>query len=833
MRSIIVHGHFYQPPRENPWTGAVDHEDSARPYHDWNERVHAECYRPNAFARIVDSRGRPVQIVNNYANISFNFGPTLLSWLEERHPETYARILEADRTSVRRRGGHGNAIAQVYSHPILPLLGGRDRLTQIHWGIADFRHRFGRAPEALWLPETACNDATLSDLIGAGLRFVILSPYQAERVRPLADGEWVSVADGSIDPREPYRYYHRDGSGRSIAIFFYDANAARAVAFEGALGSSQTLIDRLELGLGEGGTLVNAATDGESYGHHYRFGDRALAYALEVLARERALRPTNYGEFLAGNPPRREVEIKAGPNGEGTAWSCAHGVGRWYRDCGCQTGGEEGWNQAWRGPLRAAFDLLRDAAAAHFEAGGGELFRDLWAARDAYIGVILAPSRRESFLRRHCGRHLGDDEQVRALKLLEMQRNAMLMYTSCGWFFADISGLESVQVMKYAGRVLDLMDELDLAAPLEKFLERLGEAKSNIAAMGNGADVYRRLVGPCRVAPARLAAHLAICGLGREGEEEGTVGDNRFRQELCRKQQNGRLTMATSRLKLTLGATGERRDYAAAALHLGGLDFYAALRPFAGVNRFKGAADRLSQSFRTASLPALLRLVQGEFGPDEYGFNDMLSDGRRSVSEMVFGRLLEGFAAQFMRLYEDNRRLVEMLHEAGFELPAELRQVTEFALGRRFEEEVSRQKRSHDPAAYVGALEIAQEVAHYGYRIDRSRAERSFEEMIREAARRALDESSAENLSAVIGLIELAGKLGVEPSLEEAQEMLFDRVSAGGAALSEKLVELAAALKFAPDFLRRLEPAAKEGGAGSSDASAPKAAPGVSAGQAH
>ena len=380
--ALVIHGHFYQPPRENPWTEMIDREPSARPFHDWNERIHSECYRPNAYARIVDSYGRVERIVNNYADISFNFGPTLLSWLERQHPVTYWRIIEADRTSVGTRKGHGNAIAQGYNHVILPLCNARDQLTQVRWGISDFRQRFGRQPESLWLPETACNDATLGVLIDEGLGYVILSPHQAERVRPLGASAWQSVIDGSVNPTVPYKYFHRDGSGRSIAIFFYDGQISKSIAFDGLLASSHMLIDRCERAAAGGAPLVNVATDGESYGHHFHFGDRGLAYALEVEAAAHGFRVTNYGEFLAENPPTWEAEIKQGPEGEGTAWSCAHGVGRWTRDCSCHAGAPEGWTQKWRAPLRAALNYLRDEAARAYAEQGGELFRDPWRARD-------------------------------------------------------------------------------------------------------------------------------------------------------------------------------------------------------------------------------------------------------------------------------------------------------------------------------------------------------------------------------------------------------------------------------------------------------------------
>ncbi|HKP73340.1 MAG TPA: DUF3536 domain-containing protein, partial [Pyrinomonadaceae bacterium] len=506
--ALVIHGHFYQPPRENPWTDAIEHQPGARPFDNWNERVHSECYRPNAYARIIDNYGRVERIVNNYSLINFNFGATLLAWLERFHPDTYARVIEADRASVSRRGGHGNAIAQGYHHAILPLCNERDMRTEIRWGLADFRYRFGREPESLWLPETACNDTTLGALIDEGLKYVILSPFQAERVRPVGSDLWLSIIDGQIDTTVPYRYSHADGSGRSLAIFFYDGHIAKAIAFDGALASSHMLLDRFERGARtDGGRIVHVATDGESYGHHFKFGDRGLAYALEVEAEARGFRVTNYGEFLARHEPEFEVEIKAGVGGEGTAWSCAHGVGRWARDCSCHAGAPEGWNQKWRAPLRRALNYVRDEAAQVFEELGGELFRDAWGARDAYVEVLVDPQAdREEFLTRQAGRHLSPEEQRRALTLLELQRSSLLMFTSCGWFFNDISGIETVQVMKYAARALDFLAELKLPSPRARFLELLAEAESNVAGRGNGADIFRERVETARVTPQRIAA---------------------------------------------------------------------------------------------------------------------------------------------------------------------------------------------------------------------------------------------------------------------------------------------------------------------------------------
>jgi alpha-amylase/alpha-mannosidase (GH57 family) len=481
--ALIFHGHFYQPPRENPWTGEVEPEVSAAPYHDWNERIHAECYAANAAAAVGE------HTVNNYAHISFNFGPTLLSWLEKHHPATYALILAADRESARLRSGHGNAIAQAYGHAILPLCNERDRVTQVVWGVVDFRHRFGRQPESMWLPETAVNDATLDVLIEQGLRYVILAPSQAWRFRAIGDDEWHDVVDGSIDASRAYSYFHRDGSARSIAIFFYNGPLARAIAFEKALTSSERLVGMIKSAAG-GKAMVNVAIDGETYGHHFKFGDLCLAHVLEVEAPREGFWITNYGEFLDRYPPQYEVSVKSGPHDEGTACSCAHGVSRWVRNCGCHTGGESGWNQEWRGPLRLALNYLHDRAAEGFEELGRKLFKNPWTARNAYIDVLLKRCSPADFLAQHSRHPLSPADEVRAFTLLEMQRNALLMFTSCGWFFYDISGIETIQVMKYAARVIELCDQLGLPSHRKAFLNMLAEARSNVAEKGTGADIY-------------------------------------------------------------------------------------------------------------------------------------------------------------------------------------------------------------------------------------------------------------------------------------------------------------------------------------------------------
>lgn len=459
---ICIHGHFYQPPRENAWLEVIEQQESARPYHDWNERINFECYAPNAAARILDETGWIVKIRNNYNRISFNFGPTLLSWLEVNDPETYALILQADRTSQRRYGGHGNALAQVYSHLIMPLANYRDKVTQVYWGIRDFVHRFGRYPEGMWLAETAVDTETLEVLAAHDIRFTILAPHQAAAVRQLGEEHWTPVNAKTLDTRRPY--WCILPSGRRIALFFYHGPTAQAVAFENLLDSGPAFARRLLdiLDTSDCPQLAHIATDGETYGHHRRFGEMALAAALnEVEASGRALL-TNYGQFLEMFPPEWEVQIV-----EPSSWSCSHGVERWRSNCGCNTGAHPGWHQQWRKPLREALDYIRDQLAPAYEREAGRFFRDPWKARNDYIEVVLkrTETARINFFEKHVRRALSPLEEVTALRLLEMQRFALLMYTSCGWFFDEISGLETNQILQYALRAMDYAQEDYWAEP--------------------------------------------------------------------------------------------------------------------------------------------------------------------------------------------------------------------------------------------------------------------------------------------------------------------------------------------------------------------------------
>jgi hypothetical protein len=806
--ALIIHGHFYQPPRENPWTGIVDREPSAAPFHDWNERIHSECYRPNAWARVIDESGSIGDIVNNYALVNFDVGPTLLGWIAAHHRDTLARIVDADRHSRRVRR-HGNAIAQGYNHAILPLCDDRDLRTQIRWGLFEFRHRFGRDAEALWLPETACDDRVLGALIDEGLRYAILAPGQAARVKR-KDG-WRDVSGGRIDPRRPYRYLHRDGSGRSLALFFYDAPVARGIAFDGVLGSSRALLDRVERASGGAGTLVHAATDGESYGHHFKFGDRCLAYALAHEAKRRGLWVTNYGELLDHHPAEIEVEIALGDDGKGSSWSCAHGVGRWSRDCGCHTGGKAGWNQRWRAPLRAAFDYLHDEAAQLFEDQAGDLLDDPWAARDAYIELVVSPSAdRAAFVARHARRPLDDAGRVRVLRLLEAQRSSMLMYTSCGWFFSELSGIETLQVMRYAARLVDQL--VDLGAPdlSEPLLERLAEAKSNLRPKGHGADIYRSDVLPTRVDDRALAAHLALSGLPLQLPARGEIAGRRYRVTSRRRDKHGRTTLGTMQLELCDLATTYESEFASAALYFGGIDLHCLVREALPPERYESACARLLQALTSGSLMALLRVAQEEFGSSAYTLEHLLPSGRVAVSDALFDDLRGRYFTQYEAMYQEASVALTQFVEHDLPLPEELRVAAQLALAHRFDDEVARAPRDRFVAsAYDAARAIAREAERYGCVLRRESACRHFESLLGHLIDRVCagdTDAPGEGYAArALDLLAAAAELGLSLDVDVMQERLHDALDDGLVA-SSSLVELATALGLSPELVRAREP---------------------------
>jgi alpha-amylase/alpha-mannosidase (GH57 family) len=676
MGYICIHSHFYQPPRENPWLEAVEQQDSAYPYHDWNERVTAECYAPNSASRILDSEGRIGDIVNNYSRISFDFGPTLLSWLETFAPRVYQAVLSADRESCEHFGGHGSALSQAYNHIIMPLANSRDKSTQVAWGIADFEHRFGRKPEGMWLPETAVDLETLEILAQHGIGFTILAPRQAKRIRKIGGRNWRDVAGEQIDPTMAYRL--RLPSRRSINLFFYDGPISRGVAFERLLDNGEHFAQRMVGAFIEDRTwpeLVHIATDGETYGHHHRHGEMALTYALEYIRDKQLAELTNYGQYLELHPPTHEVEIF-----ENSSWSCVHGIERWRAACGCNAG-HPGWNQLWRGPLRNALDWLRDTLAPRFDARAREYLKDPWAARDDYITVVMdrRAKNRDDFIARYATRVLTDAERVTTFKLLEMQRHLMLMYTSCGWFFDELSGLETVQVIQYACRAVQLSREVLGDHVEDGFLEALAQAKSNIPEHQDGAFIYRKFARAAAVDLGKLAAHYAITSLFKSYAQPASIYCYSVDQMDHHNLEAGHIRLGLGRARFTSEVTCESEQIVFAALHFGDHNLHCGAQVFSDEETYQKLVQEMTSAFSAAEIPEVLRVMDKELA-STYSLKSMFHDDQRAIVKQILNAPLEEAESAYRQIYEDHVPLANFLRDLGVPLPKAIAAAAEFAL---------------------------------------------------------------------------------------------------------------------------------------------------------
>ena len=678
-RYLCVHAHFYQPPRENPWLEAVEVQDSAYPYHDWNERVTAECYAPNAACRILDGEGRIIDITNNYAKISFNFGPTLLAWIEEKAPDVYAAVLAADKLSRDQHHGHGSAISQAYNHMILPLANTRDKHTQVAWGIRDFEHRFGRPSEGMWLPEAAVNLDSLEALASNGVKFTILSPYSAHMVRKIDAEEWRDVSGGQIDPSMVYRV--ELPSGKNVSVFFYDGPVSRAIAFENILENGERFADRL-IGIFSDSRdwpqLAHIATDGETYGHHKTHGDMALAYALRFIEEKKLAILTNYSEFLAQHPPTHEARIF-----DDSSWSCAHGVERWRGNCGCNSGMHPGWNQNWRAPLREAMDWLRDALIPIYEEQGRQLFQDPWQARDEYIRVILdrSPKNICDFFHQVAGHDLSPEEKLRALKLLELQRHAMLMYTSCGWFFDELSGLETVQAIQYAARAVQLASQLTDNANLEsEFVERLARARSNIPENQDGKRVYEQFVKPVMLDLKGVGAHFAVSSLFSDtGPGQHTYCYTISCQDF-RMLSSGKTRSVVGRAHISSDITTESANISFGVVHLGDHNITGGVRDFAGDKKYQATLAEITGAFERGDFAELVRVVDKSYGSGAYTLKFLFRDEQRKIVGQILDSALEEAEHVYRQLYENRAPLMRFVTALGMPPIRRFQVAAEFTL---------------------------------------------------------------------------------------------------------------------------------------------------------
>ncbi len=664
-------------------------QDSAYPYHDWNKRITAECYAPNAASRILDSEKRIIDIVNNYSKISFNFGPTLLLWMERHEPDVYRAIIEADRISQDHFHGHGSALAQPYNHMIMPLANVKDKRTQVIWGIKDFKHRFKRKPRGMWLPETAVDLETLDILAEQEIEFTILEPLQARQVRKIGDGKWNDVSGGRIDPKMPYLCMLP--SGKTIHLFFYDGPVSRDIAFGNLLERGEHFASRLlsVFSKEERPQLVHVATDGESYGHHHRFGEMALSYALHHIESNKLAQLMNYSEFLQKNPPTHEVEIF-----EQTSWSCAHGVERWKSDCGCSTGMHTGWTQEWRTPLRKSMDWLRDNLVPLYEREMTSYGIDPWQVRDDYIDVILNRSAQnvEGFFLRSGAQQLPKEEKSKILRLLEMQRYAMLMYTSCGWFFDEVSRMEPIQIMQYANRAMQLCEEIGGQDLESGYLNILEKAPSNIPDIKNGLGVWEMFVKPARIDHLRVAAHYAVSSLFTKYPETIKIFSYTAKSELYDVIEVGMQKLALGKASIYSDITWDEKAVCFAVIHLGDHNLLGGVSEALDHESFSLMRKEIKDVFLQSDIAAVIRLMDKHYGTHNYFLWHLFRDEQQKVLNRILDSKVGEIEAYYQKLYEQHYPMMKALRGIQIPLPKALATPLEFVINSNLRKSLEQEK---------------------------------------------------------------------------------------------------------------------------------------------
>lgn len=771
---LAIHGHFYQPPRENPWLEAVELQPSALPCHDWNERVNNECYAPNSVSKVVNHKNEVMSIVNNYEYMSFNFGPTLLSWMEEFAPTAYERIIKADIKSVEDHNGHGNAIAQVYNHMIMPLANELDKQTQVKWGIKDFEYRFGRKPEGMWLAETAVDDDTLRVLEENGIKFTILSPFQAKCVKKIDENNWQDVSWGNIDPARSYRYYIKSAPGKFIDLFFYDGAISKSVAFDELLTDGNKFLKRLQDGISYDRNypqLVNIATDGESYGHHTKFGDMALAFVMAMKVKDSGFTVTNYAEYLDNYRSDWQVQIK-----DVSSWSCSHGVGRWCEDCGCSTGGHAGWNQKWRRPLRDAMDYLRDSVTPLFKEYGQKYFKDFLSARYNYIDVILDRSitNVKQFQQEYFLPDLSEEDKVNAMKLLEMQRQAMLMYTSCGWFFCEISGIETVQIMKYAARVIQLAQDFTDNDFETKYLEILSAAQSNYKEIGNGKDIYERFVKPSVITEKQIVSLWAVSSLYEDVEDEEDVYCYTITKKSYKKVQKGDSHFVVGHVEVQSKVTLERHNLMFALLQYTGGDFHCTIKEYD--EEYPEMQKELIRTYMVNPLTEIIRALDGYFGKEYFTLKDIFIEERRKILQILMRERLDEFAKTYEDIYNEGKSSVLHLQALGLDIPNEFKIAAQYTLTRQFNELFTGSNGFIDEDIIQSASDINFEAKRIGITLDKTLTSKIFSKKVAQNINRLVYSMEYQQADVTHELLDTIEKLEIKADISEAQNLFYTRV---------------------------------------------------------
>lgn len=763
---VCIHGHFYQPPRENAWLEVIEVQDSAHPYHDWNERITAECYEPNATSRILDQGGVIKNIVNNYSRISFNFGPTLLSWMEEYARETYDAILQADRESILNFDGHGSAIAQVYNHIIMPLANRQDKLTQIIWGIRDFEYRFRRKPEGMWLAETAVDTETLELLAAEGIKFTILAPRQAKAVKKKEGSDWVNVDERSVDTTKAYQCNLPNGS--SIALFFYHGDISQGIAFNGLLydgkGFAERLLNTIDK-TSKSPQLVHVATDGETYGHHHKHGEMALAFCLDYIDKGDQARLTNYAQFLTLFPPEDEAKII-----EDSSWSCVHGVERWRSNCGCNTG-KPGWHQQWRKPLRESLDWLRDEVRVIFEREGAKVLHDPWAARNDYIHVVL--KRTDENIRKFLKEHALDEttSSNRIMRIMEMQRHAMLMYTSCGWFFDEISGIETAQVMQYACRVIQLANQIGEIELETEFTKRLEDAPSNVSSYGNGAVVYQKDVIPARTNLQRVGVHYAVASIFEEEPESLAVFNYKTSSESFIKKEAGEQKLVLGITHVKSLVTRSQKKFAFAVIYLGKHNIIANISLDMEPDKFASMQFRIEKAFEEGRLGEIIGLMQTYFGPEKYTIWHLFQDEKRKVLDLISQESMAELETSLRKSYNRDYPLINALATNNIPIPNTYKATFEYVLNadlvKCFNSEKINIKEMERIVAELARWNLKIEDPH---RLSLLAGESIFKELKRIGAER----DNIKRIQRLNRMFPILEKFKLEPNLHKSQNLYFE-----------------------------------------------------------
>lgn len=775
---VVIHGHFYQPPRENPWLDYIEQQYTAFPAHDWNERIAWECYNPNGIARINDKDGKVVDLINNYKYMNFNFGPTLLKWYEKRLPEHYKCVTDAAK-DVKEQTGFSNAIAQAYNHTILPLSDFKDSLTQVLWGLADFKFRFGFNAEALWLPETACNAATLKLLIDQGMKYVILSPTQAKAVRRMGSQNWIDVSDNSIDSRRPYVWLDKDEKGeplpkRSIAVFFYDGNLSKSIAFEDVMKDSYSAGRRFLAAFNPAAQedqIVSVAADGETFGHHRKFADLTLAHLFSHEFPANGIEVTSYAKYLEAHPPQWEAEIKKGDDNTGTAWSCSHGVNRWRGGCLC--GADDNSHTQWRAPLRSALNEIAQHIDKVYEKEAGKYFTDVWQARNKYIDVMLDNSLTDRFLKEQTGgKQLEEQERLQLIKLLEMQKYKMFMFTSCGWFFSDISRIEAVQNLKYAAKAVEIAETFGEPGLEQILINRLEFASSNWREFKNGADVYKKLVQPSKFNSKQILAQYALSQLVSVSKEKSSlyfydiVATNSYRRMV------DAYTFAAGTLKLKNRYTGEKANCVYCSIISQGafprayISFFNAPEKFAAIKKFFDSVtvDTVWQGLGSE--------VESIIDKQPYTLHDLIPEVRRDILINIYELKLQELRATNRRLFSEYMPLIEQWHGLDLEVPKDIMSDTEICSRQYVSSALEQFQLTRDISQLDNLESVVPRIINGGIKVVNPELESTVYDTVINEFRLFRESPSYGNAKKILKLISIAQMLGVKNWIVDAQDYM-------------------------------------------------------------